>query len=67
MSIEFECDGCGRMMRARDGMEGARAKCPGCGEVLTVPEAEEEAVPERRPAISKHMGQPLPARPPGMC
>ena len=41
MSISFDCHSCGRTMRAPDGSEGKRARCPSCQEVVTVPSADE--------------------------
>ncbi len=37
MSIVISCE-CGKQLRARDELAGRKAKCPGCGRVLTVPE-----------------------------
>ena len=38
MSIQFECQHCGKSLTTSDEKAGRKAKCPGCGEVLTVPE-----------------------------
>lgn len=40
MAIQLECE-CGRRLKAPDGSEGKRFKCPACGAVLTVPVAED--------------------------
>lgn len=38
MPIDVSCT-CGRQLRARDELAGKTCKCPGCGALLTVPEA----------------------------
>lgn len=40
MAITFSCAHCGKSLTTSDDKAGRKAKCPGCGEVLTVPEAE---------------------------
>src|SRR4051794_39394154 len=35
MPIEVSCS-CGKRLRARDDLAGKRAKCPGCGQMLTI-------------------------------
>jgi uncharacterized RDD family membrane protein YckC/predicted RNA-binding Zn-ribbon protein involved in translation (DUF1610 family) len=37
MSIELNCDACGKRIRARDSAAGKRAKCPGCGDPIVIP------------------------------
>lgn len=37
--IEFNCPSCEKTLRTKPEKAGAKAKCPGCGEVLTVPGA----------------------------
>ncbi|HWE04739.1 MAG TPA: hypothetical protein VG326_20195 [Tepidisphaeraceae bacterium] len=37
MSIEFNCQGCGKHYKVADAMAGKRAKCKGCGQVVEVP------------------------------
>ena len=37
--IEFSCSTCGKVLKTADDKAGVQAKCPGCGEVLTVPAA----------------------------
>jgi phage FluMu protein Com len=39
MPIEFRCTQCNRLLRTGDDAAGKEAKCPGCGQVLTVPVA----------------------------
>ena len=39
MPIEFECSGCGQMLRVPDTAVGKQAKCPSCERVLQVPAA----------------------------
>ena len=42
MSIAFNCS-CGRTLRANPELVGKKTKCPGCGNVLTIPAAGESA------------------------
>ncbi len=37
MSITFDCGNCGRSLTTAEDRAGQQAKCPGCGEVVTVP------------------------------
>ena len=37
MPIEVSC-GCGKRLRAKDELAGKRAKCPGCGTILQIPQ-----------------------------
>jgi hypothetical protein len=46
MPIEFTCGDCDRPIRVKDELAGKRIKCPGCSEVLTVPE--EDAPPPQK-------------------
>ena len=43
MPIEFNCHVCGKLLRTADEKAGKTAKCPGCGEKLSVPQADEAA------------------------
>ena len=36
--IEVRCGGCGKTLKAQEGMAGKRAKCRACGKVVEVPE-----------------------------
>lgn len=37
MTIEFHCPTCGKVLRTADDKAGIQSKCPGCGEVVTIP------------------------------
>ena len=37
MTIDFNCDSCGRAMRVKDEMSGKKGKCPDCGSEIVVP------------------------------
>ena len=43
MTIEFHCPHCEKLLKTADDKAGVRAKCPGCGEVVTVPSLTPEA------------------------
>ena len=38
MTIEFNCPRCDKVLRTTDDKAGRQAKCPGCGELITIPE-----------------------------
>src|SRR5262249_55207946 len=56
MSIFFSCNSCDNKLRVSDDKAGKKAKCPRCGEVVTIPDSdlapeaidEEEQLPEIR-------------------
>ena len=39
MAIEFSCQ-CGKQIKVSEKFAGRRAKCPGCGEPVVIPNAE---------------------------
>ena len=43
MTIEFNCHVCGKLLRTSDEKAGRTAKCPGCGESISVPDADQES------------------------
>lgn len=43
MPIEFRCTQCHKLLRTGDGTAGKRAKCPACGNFMTVPYPDAEA------------------------
>ena len=42
--IQFQCPNCQQPLRVKDDKAGASAKCPGCGDPLTIPYADEQIV-----------------------
>jgi hypothetical protein len=40
--IEVKCGKCGKGLKAPDSMAGKKAKCPGCGSIVVVPQPMEE-------------------------
>lgn len=50
--IAVTCEGCGKVIRAKDEHAGRRAKCPGCGTPIMIPAAAPPAAgtPQRAPA-----------------
>jgi hypothetical protein len=37
MSIQFHCEGCGKLVQAPDSTGGRQGKCPACGHIMYVP------------------------------
>lgn len=37
MSIQFHCEGCGKLVQAPDSAAGRQGKCPTCGHIMYVP------------------------------
>jgi len=52
MAISVDCSGCGKTLKAKDSAAGKTAKCPSCGELITIPlidevyDAEEAGEPD---------------------
>ena len=46
MTIEVSCPACGKTLQAKDSAAGKQAKCPGCGGIISIPEAVLDAVDE---------------------
>lgn len=44
VAISFNCEHCGKALTTTDDKAGWKAKCPGCGEVIMVPEPDEAAI-----------------------
>ncbi|MAG94651.1 MAG: hypothetical protein CMJ48_13030 [Planctomycetaceae bacterium] len=42
MAIEFNCSHCDKLLKTPDDKAGRGAKCPGCGEMITVPAGEQD-------------------------
>ena len=42
MPIRFQCDSCGKSLKADESRSGKRIRCPGCEETITIPDPEEE-------------------------
>ncbi|MBS0264960.1 MAG: hypothetical protein JSS02_23710 [Planctomycetes bacterium] len=45
MTIEFHCPHCGKLLRTPDNKSGVKANCPGCQEMVTVPQPQAEDRP----------------------
>ena len=60
MSIEFNCATCGKPFKVDDQWAGKRAKCKGCGNVITIPGPETVAPVESRPTPPPLPPPPLP-------
>jgi phage FluMu protein Com len=57
MSIQFRCEGCGKLVQAPDSAGGRQGKCPACGHIMYVPlppeQREEVPVAEEDPQEEK--------------
>ncbi len=56
MAIRFRCDGCGKLLSAKDQDSGRKATCPACKHPTIIPDKSEEAgppqvPPEEKPAV----------------
>ena len=54
MAISLKCHSCGKQVRAKDTSAGKKVKCPACGTVLHVPDAESYAAEVEEPAPPGH-------------
>jgi hypothetical protein len=61
--IEFNCPHCDKLLRTDDDKAGLEAKCPGCGEPLRVPFAEEDRYADEEFAFEPSDPAPAPAAP----
>jgi hypothetical protein len=61
--IEVKCGKCGKGLKAPDSMAGKKAKCPGCGSIVVVPQPMEEILDaeiiEPTPAPTADLGSLL--------
>jgi len=46
MAIRFDCEFCGKTLKADDSKAGKKVKCPSCEGLLTIPSLETESEPE---------------------
>jgi|GEM_PF-1731582 len=71
MTIEFNCDGCGKHLKAPEEKAGKTGKCPDCGEPILVPLPERSSEPENPFAVdepSSSFQEPVePTKPCPMC
>ncbi|MCY2968068.1 MAG: hypothetical protein NT069_31300 [Planctomycetota bacterium] len=62
MSIQFHCPSCDKLLTTSDDKAGARAKCPGCSEYVTVPAAggpAREPVAPEPPVVAPPRSAPI--------
>ncbi|MFO0970536.1 MAG: hypothetical protein U0793_33750, partial [Gemmataceae bacterium] len=68
MPISVKCQDCGKAFKVKDEAAGKRMKCPGCGSILAIPKADEEAIqeaaPPPKPAAAVRKGPAPPPRRP---
>ena len=59
MAIFLNCSSCDQKIKVRDELAGRKVKCPACGKVVAVPDAEEdEPPPPKRPAVAEDDDDP---------
>ncbi len=63
MAIEFHCSKCGKFLSTDESKAGRQAKCPGCGELVTVPDASAVEADDEAPVAKP----PRPSRSCPMC
>lgn len=63
MTITFHCEICGKSLSTSDDKAGRRAKCPGCGELMTVPASDQPSAS----LVSPVDDAPTSTRPCPMC
>lgn len=57
--MRFRCSHCGRVLTVEDGLAGRRARCPACGEVMSIPAHGEPPPPgPAEPAPGRPADQP---------
>lgn len=64
MAIEFHCSKCGKFLSTDESKAGRQAKCPGCGELITVPQS---STAESAGDAGEATPVAKPARPPRPC
>ena len=62
MPIEFSCPHCQKLLSTSEDKAGRSAKCPGCGERVTVPEASPPAIEEDWEAPDEELDETRPGR-----
>src|SRR3569833_736408 len=60
MPIEFRCQQCSKLLRTGDDTAGKSAKCPQCGNVMTIPARAAPAVPSAAPRAAAPAPRPAP-------
>ncbi|HET6425712.1 MAG TPA: zinc ribbon domain-containing protein [Planctomycetaceae bacterium] len=63
MTIQFNCEICGKSLSTSDDKAGRKAKCPGCGEMLVVPQLEGAATEDELMPLADDEEEGLPATP----
>jgi len=56
VSIKVTCGSCGKQLRAKEESAGKKVKCPGCGDILIIPEGVYDAVEEGADAYADDYG-----------
>jgi hypothetical protein len=63
--IEFTCSNCGKSLQVSDQYAGKQARCPGCAQVVTVPDASSKPrAPERAEEVPRAQSTSPPYRTP---
>lgn len=61
MTIQFSCEICGKSLSTSDDKAGRKAKCPGCGEMLVVPQLEGASADEEQMQLADEEEDSLPS------
>src|SRR6476660_9932428 len=64
MAIQVTCEKCGKQLRVKDEYAGRKGKCPACGAVIQIPQAEPEVFDLKdEPKVAPKVAAPMPPRP----
>ena len=61
MTIDFNCPHCDKLLKTSEDKAGRQAKCPGCGELITIPgsrETQADSTPQSQPVEGEPLSQP---------
>ncbi|MCA9087668.1 MAG: hypothetical protein KDA90_03425 [Planctomycetaceae bacterium] len=62
MTIRYECEGCGSVLKIKDELAGTDGKCPKCKRKFVVPEPDDAPKAESKPKAAKAPAAPAPKK-----
>ena len=62
MTIRYECEGCGAVLKIKDELAGTDGKCPKCKAEFIIPEPEGSAEPPQAKQAAPSGKKPVPAK-----